>query len=216
MTAAPDLPPDLRSLGDLAGRVRREDLSRHPLPAEGGRASAVLLVFAVGQRGPEVLLLQRAAGLRTHPGQVAFPGGSMDPGESLVECALREAEEETGLDPASVEVLGVLPSLYLPPSGFVVTPVLAFEPGSSPVAVGDPVEVESVHRVVVRDLVDPAARIRVRHPASGYVGPAFRVDGLLVWGFTGTLLASVLRLAGWELPWDEAATPIDVPTGPGT
>ncbi|RKS75383.1 ADP-ribose pyrophosphatase YjhB (NUDIX family) [Motilibacter peucedani] len=219
MTAAREaepvgLPPALAPLGGLVGRVRREDLSRHLTPAEGGRPSAVLLVFAVGDAGAEVLLLQRAAGLRNHPGQVAFPGGSVDAGESLVECAVREAEEETGLDPAGVRVLGTLPSLYLPPSGYVVTPVLAWEAAPSPVAPGDPGEVSSVHRVSVRDLVDPAHRLRVRHPASGYVGPAFAVDGLLVWGFTAMLLSSVLRLAGWERPWDQEAEPVDAPAAP--
>jgi 8-oxo-dGTP pyrophosphatase MutT (NUDIX family) len=200
----------VEALRALVGRVRREDLSRHPLPAAGGRASAVLLLFAPGPTGPEVLLLQRAAGLRHHPGQVAFPGGSLDPGEGPVEAALREAAEETGLAPAGVEVLGVLPELFLPPSGYVVTPVLAWEPVPGAVAPGDPREVASVHRVPVAALVDPAARLRVRHPASGFVGPAFRVDGLLVWGFTGTVLASVLRLAGWERPWDTASAPEDV------
>jgi 8-oxo-dGTP pyrophosphatase MutT (NUDIX family) len=219
VTAAPEggpvgLPPALAPLDGLVGRVRREQLSRHLLPTEGGRASAVLLLFAVGDAGAEVLLLQRADGLRNHPGQVAFPGGSVDEGESLVECAVREAEEETGLDPAGVRVLGMLPSLYLPPSGYVVTPVLAWESEPSAVAPGDPGEVSSVHRVPVRDLVDPANRLRVRHPASGYVGPAFTVDGLLVWGFTAMLLSSVLRLAGWERPWDQDSEPVDAPPGP--
>ena len=201
----------VEALRRLVGRVRREDLSRHPVPASGGRASAVLLLFAAGPSGPDVLLLQRAAGLRHHPGQVAFPGGSLEDDETPVEAALREAAEETGLDPAGVEVLGVLPELYLPPSGYVVAPVLAWEAVPCAVAPGDPREVASVHRVPVAALVDPASRLRVRHPASGYVGPAFRVGDLLVWGFTGTVLASVLRLAGWERPWSSSAAPIDVP-----
>jgi hypothetical protein len=66
----------------------------------------------------------------------------------------------------------------------------------------DPREVASVHRVPVAELVDPANRFRVSHP-SGYVGAAFRVRGLLVWGFTAGLLDRLLRLGGWERPWDE-------------
>ena len=64
--------------------------------------------------------------MRSHPGQVSFPGGSIDPGETPREAALREAEEETGLDPAGVEVFGELPELWLPPSNFAVTPVLGW------------------------------------------------------------------------------------------
>lgn len=210
-----ELPPELAPLADLAGRVRREDISVHEVPAQGGRASAVLLSFSVGDAGPQVLLTVRADGLRSHPGQVAFPGGSVDPGEGLRACALREAEEETGLDPSGVVVLGELPDLYLPPSGYLVTPVLAWEPEPGPVDVRDPGEVAAVVRVPVAELVDPAARVRVRHRPSGFVGPAFEVRGLLVWGFTGMLLASVLRLAGWERPWDQTAVPVDAPVVPG-
>jgi len=200
----------VEALRALVGQVRREDLSRHPVPEAGGRASAVLLLFAPGPSGPEVLLLQRAEGLRHHPGQVAFPGGSLDPGEGPVEAALREAAEETGLAPEGVEVLGVLPELYLPPSGYVVTPVLAWEAVPAAVAPGDPQEVASVHRVPVAALVDPAHRLRVRHPSSGFIGPAFSIGDLLVWGFTGSVLASVLRLAGWDRPWNSNAEPIDM------
>ena len=78
------------------------------------------------QRGPDLLLTERAHDMRSHPGQVSFPGGSIDAGETPVQAALREAEEETGLDPAGVEVFGELPELWLPPSNFAVTPVLGW------------------------------------------------------------------------------------------
>ena len=201
------------ALAALSGVVtgRREDFSRHPVPPEGGRASAVLLLFGPGPAGVDVLLLQRAEGLRHHPGQVAFPGGSLDEEDAgPVEAALREAAEETGLDPSGVDVIGQLPALFLPPSGYLVTPVLGWWREPSEIHPGDPVEVASVHRVPVAELVDPANRLRVLHPDSGFIGPAFRVHGLLVWGFTGSLLASVLRLAGWDRPWDQSAEPLDI------
>ena len=119
----------------------------------------------------------------------------------MVAAALRESVEETGLDASGVEVFGTLPALFLPVSDFVVTPVLAWWREPSEVGVVDTAEVASVHRVPLADLLDPAHRFRVRHPA-GYIGPAFRVAGLLVWGFTGGLLDRMLRLAGWEQPWD--------------
>ncbi len=109
--------------------------------------------------------------------------------------ALREAREETGLDPAGVDVLAQLPGVPVPVSGFVVTPVLGWWRDPSPVWAADLNEVESVARVPVADLINPELRVKVRHP-SGYVGPAFDVAGMLVWGFTGVLLDRLLELAG--------------------
>lgn len=201
------LPEWLRLLAEAAVGVRPEQLSRFLPPADGGRESAVLMLFGEagpgsGWAGAEVLLIERAHDMRSHAGQVAFPGGAVDPGDDgVVEAAVREAVEETGLDPAGVEVFGTLPALFLPVSDFVVTPVLGWWREPSPVGVVDPAEVASVHRVPLADLLDPANRFRVRHPA-GYVGPAFGVAGLLVWGFTAGLLDRMLRLAGWERAWD--------------
>jgi len=202
-----ELPEWLRPLAEAAAGVRPEQLSSFLPPADGGRQSAVLMLFgevtpSSGWAGAEVLLIERAHDMRNHAGQVAFPGGAVDPGDDgVVEAALREAVEETGLDPAGVEVFGTLPALFLPVSDFVVTPVLGWWREPSPVSALDPAEVASVHRVPLADLLDPANRFRVRHPA-GYIGPAFGVAGLLVWGFTAGLLDRMLWLAGWERPWD--------------
>jgi hypothetical protein len=116
---------------------------------------------------------------------------------------LREAAEETGLDPGGVEVVAVLPDLFVPPSGYVVTPVIGWWRQPSAVTVKDPAEVASVHRVTLSELTDPSNRFQVRHP-SGYVGPAFGVRDLVVWGFTGGLLDRLIYLGGWERPWDRS------------
>ncbi len=171
-------------------------------PDDGGRESAVLILLGEGPDGPDLLLIERAADMRSHAGQPAFPGGAVDPGDDgPVGAALREALEETGLDPAGVEIFATLPDLWLPPSGFVVTPVLGWWRSPTPVYAAEPAEVAAVHRVPVAELADPANRLRLTHP-SGYVSAAFRVRGMLVWGFTGGLLDRLIALGGWELPWD--------------
>jgi 8-oxo-dGTP pyrophosphatase MutT (NUDIX family) len=172
------------------------------VPAAGGRRSAVLILFGDGPDGPDLLLVQRSPWLRRHAGQPAFPGGAVDGSDAgPVSAALREAAEEARVNPASVQVLAVLPELFIPRSGFAVTPVLAWWRRPGPVGPGDPMEVTAVARVRVAELADPANRITVRHP-SGTAGPAFRVGGMLVWGFTGVLVDRLLALGGWELPWD--------------
>ncbi|MGW3248604.1 NUDIX hydrolase [Streptomyces sp. NPDC001070] len=197
--------------------VRPEQLSRFLPPTTGGRPSAVLILLGAGGdgEGPELLLMERAASLRSHAGQPSFPGGALDPedgdpeDEGPLRAALREAWEETGLDPSGVQIFGVLPRLYIPVSGFVVTPVLGWWRTPSPVGAVDPAETARVFTVPVADLTDPANRATVTHP-SGMQGPAFLVEGALVWGFTAGLIDRILHFAGWERPWDRAKT---VPLG---
>ncbi len=191
----------------LLDRLREVDadviLGRHrvPPPADG-RRSAVLILLGDDAHGPDVLLTERASTLRAHAGQVSFPGGRTDPTDAdAVATALREAEEETGLERDGVVPLAVLPDLYIPPTGYVVTPVLAHWADPTAVHAVDPRETAAVVRVPLAVLADPRNRLQVRHP-SGYVGPAFQVAGLVVWGFTGAVLATVLHLGGWDRPWD--------------
>jgi 8-oxo-dGTP pyrophosphatase MutT (NUDIX family) len=171
-------------------------------PAAGGRESAVLILFGDGPDGPDLLFIQRSADLRLHAGQPAFPGGAIDAGDGgPVGAALREAVEEVGLDPGGVEVLGTLPEVFIPRTGFRVVPVLAWWRRPSAVAPVDAREVAAVERVGVAELADPAVRLMVRVP-DGRTSPAFRVRGMLIWGFTAALVDRLLALGGWEKPWD--------------
>lgn len=217
------LPGWLAPVAAAADRIRPEQLSRFLPPPAGGRQSAVLILFGerpappgapgatpAGTR-PDLLLIERSAALRSHAGQPSFPGGALDPqdgdpdGEGPLRAALREAREETGLDPAGVQLFGVLPRLYIPVSGFVVTPVLGWWREPSPVAAVDPAETARVFRVPLADLADPANRAMCVHP-SGFRGPAFLVQDALVWGFTAGLIDKILHFAGWERAWDEERT----------
>ncbi|MUL44117.1 CoA pyrophosphatase [Streptomonospora sp. PA3] len=182
-------------------------------PESGGRRSAVLILFGEGEHGPDVLLIQRNKGLRRHSGQPAFPGGSFEPhDEGPEDCAVREAVEETGVDPEGIELLGRLPELFIRHSEFRVVPVLAWWREPSAVHAADSGEVAGVVRVPVSELADPDNRVRVRHP-NGSTGPAFRVRGMLVWGFTAAILNRLLVLGGWERPWldGEDAEPVPLP-----
>ncbi|MBV8933142.1 MAG: CoA pyrophosphatase [Kutzneria sp.] len=184
--------------------LRAEAFTRFVPPASSeSRKAAVLMLFGEQEEaGPDVLLLRRADTLTAHPGQVAFPGGSADADDDgPVATALREAEEEVGVLAGGVLPVALLPELYVPGSGYLVTPVLAYWTEPMAVRPVDPAETSAVARVPVSRLTDPTHRFRVRHP-SGYVGPAFSVPGMLVWGFTAGLLSGLLSLAGWERPWD--------------
>lgn len=171
-------------------------------PPGGGRPSAVLILFGEGPGGPDLLLVQRSPFLRRHAGQPAFPGGAIDESDGgPVAAALREAAEEARVDPSGVQVLAVLPELFIPRSGFSVTPVLAWWRRPGPVEPGDTREITAVARIRIADLADPANRLTARYP-SGLAGPAFRVGGMLVWGFTAMIVDQLLAIGGWEQPWD--------------
>lgn len=195
------LPSWLAPLLDRLGTARVEDFTRLPTPEEGGRASAVLVLLGEQGGQPDVLMLQRAETMRNHAGQPAFPGGASDPEDAdAAATALREAEEEVGLRPESVTVLAQLPRIWIPVSDFVVTPVLAWWHAPHEVHPRQPAEVARVARLPVAELVDPDNRLMIRHP-SGWVGPAFQVRGMLVWGFTAGVLSVLLEKGGWTRPW---------------
>lgn len=221
-------PPWLASLVDNVQRVPHAYRRRVPREmltalegarsqaeaARAGRDAAVLVLFS----GPDVdhpvglvpeaadlLLTVRAGSLRHHAGQAAFPGGAADPGDlGPVDTALREAREETGIDPTRLHPLATLERMFIPPSGFHVVPVLAYSADPGPVAVVNRAETAIVARVPVRAFVNPDNRLMVYRDAGTrrFAGPAFMLNQMLVWGFTGQVISAMLDVAGWATPWD--------------
>jgi len=178
-----------------------------------GRDAAVLVLFsgpldATSDGLPEeadLLVTVRASTLRHHAGQAAFPGGAADPGDhSPVHTALREANEETGIDTGRLHPLATLERLFIPPSGFHVVPVLAYSPDPGPVAVVNESETAIVARVPVRAFINPENRIMVYRKVTTrrLAGPAFLLNEMLVWGFTGQVISAMLDVAGWAQPWN--------------
>ena len=175
----------------------------------GGRKAGVLMLLT-DEPDPQITVIERATTLRRHAGQVAFPGGGMELADATVtDAALREAQEEVGLEPSLVSVLGTLPVAWVPASNYNVTPVLGVWDGSMALWPADPAEVGAVHSLRMSALAEPEVRVRGEHPG-GYRGPAFEMGELFIWGFTAHLLDEALDLAGWARPWD-ASRIVEVP-----
>lgn len=200
------LPDWLARVPERLRTMRGEDISAF-LPPEDDpeiRDGAVLVLLSEPEAGPSLLLTERGHQMRSQPGHVSFPGGGLEPGETAVDAALREAHEETGLDPRTVRIVAELPRLWLPPRNYAVAPVLGFWRDPAPLDVVDPVEVHAIFNEPLAELVDPAARFTARHPL-GWQGPGWMVGpgkDVLLWGFTAGVIDALLRFLGWAKPWD--------------
>lgn len=203
------LAPLVRALedGEQASAARRL-LGKRVRQADGEDEAAVLILFAGDPGAAElpkdarVLLTHRTPRMRSHSGQMAFPGGHIDLGDAgPVAAALREAEEETGLDPDRVIPLAVMATATTGGSNRRVRPVVAYSPDPGDVRPASEEETDAVFFAPVRELVAPANRAMLGWKA--WAGPSFWAGEYLVWGFTGVLLAVALELGGWAQPWDE-------------
>ena len=218
---------DDRLVEALSG-LAQSDISDHwihhrrPKQDDSVRPAAVLMLFGRGTQprteaglreqdrlgdfgDVDVVLLKRAETLRNHPGQVAFPGGRKDPEDATaIDAALREAQEETGVDPGRVDVIGTWPSLWVPVSRHSVTPVIASWDGLQSLRAVDQAESSSVYRVPVADLVAPDNRGVFEVPKTGWHSPVFDAGVLRSWGFTAGLLDSAFEALGWSREWDRS------------
>lgn len=202
--------PVQRLAASLAATGPSGDAITPPTIPHQARQAAVLILLTDNEDAT-VTLIERAATMRHHAGQIAFPGGEVEPEDrSPTVAALRETTEEIGLPSAQIAVLGQLRQAWVPVSGFAVTPIVGTWDGSYPIEPMAREEVAAIHRLPMSTLAEPGLRVSARHP-SGRISPAFVVDDIFIWGFTGHLLSWVLDLGGWTRSWDPSRI-ADVPS----
>ncbi len=200
------VPAELESAQSRFARPDALEFIQGARAPRGTRRAAVLILLSAGADGYDLVLIEKRPDLRSHAGQVAFPGGGIESTDvDPVAAALREANEEVGVDPSTVTVLGVLPAAHIPRSGFDVTSVVGWWGNPGPLVPVDLGEIAAVHQVSVASLLDPANRGTWVHP-SGFSGPVFLLGDLYIWGFTAYLLDGMFELLGWTLPWDDTRT----------
>ncbi len=204
MTSLPDLERRLRLAlaGTLPGVEAQRRMAPIPRPGwlpgrspEESRPAAALLLLFPAASPAHVLLTVRSSQLPSHAGQVSLPGGAVEDGESLEQAALREASEETGVDPAAVRVLGRLTPLHIPVSGFVLNTVVGVTDARPDFRLAG-TEVDQILEPGLDHLLDPAAVRRIPHLRDGLFHdvPYFAVDGVQVWGATAMVLAEFLEI----------------------
>ena len=174
------------------GRPRLKDLDGEC------REAGVLALLHPVEGGPGVVLIERPGHLNKHAGQVAFPGGRREEGESRLEAAIRETWEEVGVSADRFEILGSLTPLFVPPSGFCVYPFVAWA-DSLPPFVTDPNEVAGAFSVPLAEFVD-GPRSLINHPRLQRPVPAYEVGGHIVWGATAMMLSELAVVVEPLLP----------------
>ena len=174
---------------------------RVPESGEDCRRAAVLVPIVLEPKGGRVVYTLRTGDLEDHAGQVSFPGGSPEPqDDSLLATALREAEEEIDLRPDTVEIIGELEEMYIPPSRFLVKPFVGLLSEQAELVLA-PEEVEAIFSVSLEELMSPAAFEKVIWQREGWPHevPIFAVGGHEIWGATAAMTAGLLARLGWRL-----------------
>ncbi|MBM0169025.1 CoA pyrophosphatase [Altererythrobacter sp. C41] len=193
----------LEALFEQGHRADIPDLLTDERFADASRtADAAVLIAVTDRPSPGVILTQRPHGMRDHPGQVAFPGGKIDPGETAVEAALREAEEELSMRPDHVRVIGTT-DRYQTGTGFDVTPVLGVVPPDLPL-IANPGEVEAWFEAPLDLLLDrdnwTEHEVFWRGATRRYL--EYHYDGFRIWGVTAAIIANLARRIEYKALFD--------------
>lgn len=178
--------------------VLEQDPSPSPDPRD--RLAAVLAPLI---EEPEAALIftVRSSDLSRHAGEISFPGGLQDPGETLSQTALREAFEEIGLEPEATDVVGALPPVHTTVSGILVVPFVGMLE-SLPAFVVSEGEIEEVLTFTVARLAEVERAVEVaREPGRVWHGFAYELDGYMIWGATGWMLHALLEVIRKEASW---------------
>jgi len=173
---------------------------RVPPPGSDSRRAAVLVPILVEGEDARVVYTVRKDDLADHAGQISFPGGSIESGDdSLMETALREAEEEIDLSPKLVEVVGELEEMYIPPSNFRVSPFVGLLPPEAEMVLA-PDEVEEIFTVSLATLAanETFQKVLWRRDGRDYEVPVFAIGGRNIWGATAAMTAALLARLGWR------------------
>src|SRR5215203_2156133 len=176
---------------------------RVPPPGADSRRAAVLVPILVDDREARVVYTVRKEDLADHAGQISFPGGSAESGDgSLMETALREAEEEIDLSPGLVEIIGELEEVYIPPSNFRVSPFVGLLPPEAELVLA-PDEVEEIFTVSITTLTAHETFRKMLWSRDGrdYEVPVFAVEDPVsrnIWGATAAMTAALLARLGWR------------------
>ena len=188
----------LRRVFDEGHGVELADLRDDARFAPPEIRPAAVLIAVTDRPDPGVLLTHRPETMRAHPGQVAFPGGKLDPGEDALAAALREAHEELGIEPGSVRVIGAS-DRFVTGSGFDVTPVLGLVPPDLPIR-PDPREVSSWFEAPLRFILNEANHVQKLGEFRGFERPYLEIDwqGHRIWGVTAAIIHNLSRRLAWQ------------------
>lgn len=198
----PALGVDISQVQELIGQRQASQLNgtEEEVPTKP-EAAVLMLLTGHSMEDGEILLTHRSPSMRSHSGQIAFPGGRRDPEDtSLVDTALREAWEETDLQRHSVTPLEQWKQLHIRATGNPVSPILAHWSQPGELYPASPAETDDVFFVPIKELIDPRNRLLVGFKQ--WQGPAFYANGYVIWGFTAGVLAALLDHSGWSVPWD--------------
>jgi 8-oxo-dGTP pyrophosphatase MutT (NUDIX family) len=188
----------LQRLFDEGHGVELADLRDDARFAPSEVRPAAVLIAVTERPAPGVLFTHRPESMRAHPGQVAFPGGKLDPGEDAVTAALREAREELGIEARDVRVIGAS-DRFVTGSGFDVTPVLAIVPPDLPIH-PNPREVSGWFEAPLRFILDEANHLQKVGEFRGRERPYLEIDwqGHRIWGVTAAIIHNLSRRLAWQ------------------